>query len=308
MLHGLLFMLSSLVRPASAELNPADDEPGFRIYDIMSTSSAGGSGLLPKSGASAPKAGDVEDGLVEVARDRAGKRADATQSEVLLRGKLMVVGKDPITVGGVTWAAGSNYWFWGRSPVKLGGDPCDGEALRMMPQPGALESFAIRLAVDGTGKAPTPSFAKDGSLPGTSCRPEHAARGPSRVFDDNANYMMRTSLGDSRGTLYRMELVSKGGRQSLGYAYHDPAAPDFGDPARFGWFLETHTSPDTTRPLSQLPTPIASASRSTYARKGDAPRGMIDLDPDEILVFTMQAERPDSVTGVNTIDLLVRKE
>lgn len=307
MLHGLLFMALNLIQPARAELSPADDENGFRIYDLITPPPSGGAGLAPKGGASMPKAGGVDDGLVEVARDR--NKADKADkvSKMLLRGKLMVVGKDDVTVNGVTWKAGSNYWFWSRDPAQTGEDPCGGEPLSRMAEPSAPETFAIRLALDGTKGDATAKLGASGSLPGTSCRPEHAARGPSRVFDDNTNYMMRTSLGDSRGTLYRMELLSEAGRQALGYAYHDPAAPSFGDPGRFGWFLETHASPDTSRPLSQLPTPLARPSASRYARKGEAPRGMVDLSAGEILVFTVQAERPESISGVNTIDLLVRE-
>lgn len=291
MFSTLVLTLLTLVQPARAELSPGEDENGFRIYDI----------LEPSSGVLKPKADAGTSNVTRVANGAGRDKANGTA----LRGKLLVVGKQDLTVGGVTWQAGSNYWFWSKNPAYTGDDPCRDEPLARMVEPSEPASFALRVAVDGM-KGASGSLASNGSLPGTSCRPQHAARGPSRVFDRHEDYSIRDELSGSNGTLYRLELVSKQARHTLGYAFHDPAAPNFGDPARFGWFLETAASPDTTRPLSRLPRPQGEASKSTYRQVVTAPRGIVELHPDDVLLFTIQTERPDKVSGVNTIDLLQR--
>ncbi len=297
MRSSLLLCSLLLALPARAELSPGEDEPGFRIYDL----------LAPPAGADKPRSEGAAPSKASRTRQPDERKADKAD-KVELRGKLLVVGEQDITLGGATWKAGSNYWFWSKDPATTGADPCKEEPLRKMAEPTELESFAVRVAVDGMkpGGGDKSSFQADGSLPGTSCRPEHAARGPSRLFDHHAEYAMREKLSGARGTLFRLELSDAQGRQALGYVYHDPAAPSFGDPGRIGWFLETELTPDSTRALSQLAAPQRPASRSTYQRAQAEPRGLVHLEGDELLIFTRQEERPEKVRGVNTIDVLNR--
>jgi len=275
-----LLLPLALLGAAHAELSPADNEPGFRIYNVTTLASA-----------------------AKPADPKARRSSDAQGSDGELRGKVLVVGNQDLNVGGVVWPKGSNYWFWSPDPSRTGADPCKDLPRTRMAAPSAPGDFAIRIAVDGTkgGKlAPT------GALTGTTCMPEQAARGPSRVFDHHQVYPVKGKLSGHGGTLYRMSLLSDGEEQAIGYAYHDPSRPDFGDPGRFGWLLEAREAPAGASSLGGLALGKASRARSTYRIVKETPRGIVDLDPSDALIFRATDDLPDDVTGVNTIDLLLR--
>jgi hypothetical protein len=270
----------ALIGAAHAELSPADNEPGFRIYDVLTPSTK------PKSGG---------------ATARSTSEAQRAQGE--LRGKLLVVGDQDLEVGDVVWAKGSNYWFWSPDPTRTGADPCKDLPRAKMASPSAIADFAIRLAVDG---AKGGKLADSGALTGTTCMPEQAARGPSRVFDHHQPYEVKGRLSGHGGTLYRMSLLSGGKEQAIGYAYHDPSRPDFSDPGRFGWLLEATEAPAGARSLGGLALGQVSQARSSYRVVQQTPRGIVDLDERETLIFRVTDSYPEEATGVNTIDLLLR--
>lgn len=273
-----LLLPLALLGTARAELSPADNEPGFRIYDVL-----------------------VPSALTKSATGRTTSEAERSKGE--LRGKVLVVGNQDLKVGDVVWAKGSNYWFWSPDPSKTGSDPCKDLPHTKMAAPSAPGNFAIRVAVDSTrgGK-----LADSGALTGTTCMPDQAARGPSRVFDHHQPYEVKGKLTGHGGTLYRLSLLSGGAEQAIGYAYHDPSRPDFGDPGRFGWLLEAAEAPAGARSLGGLALGKVSQARSEYRVVHQAPRGIVDLDATEALIFRTTDSYPDDVTGVNTIDLLVR--
>ena len=266
---------------AHAELSPAESEPGFRIYDIA-----------PAKGGSSP--------------NPAGRSSrSSSDNQDYLLGKLLVVGNADIVVGGVTWAAGSNYWFWSKNPEQTGQDPCSGEPRARMSAPTEPPDFAVTVAVDGT-KGNGGHLSVDGILPGTSCRPEHAARGPSRLFSVHNDYKVKDKLNGSNGRMYQMDLVSAGERGRVGYAYHDPAAPDFGDPGRFGWILESATPPSADVALTRMAGLPYKPSLTEYRHFSAANKGILNLSKNETLIFTRMESRPEDVRGVTTVDLLLR--
>lgn len=283
----LSLLLCWMSAPAHAELSPSDNEPGFRVYDILKPSETLG---VPNSTGTARAT-------------RQGGRSMAQRAALL--GKLLVVGKDDLVIGGVTWPAGSNYWFWSQAPLVTGGDPCKGLPRSPLAEPRQPPSFAVMVAVDGTGDAGG-QMGADGALPDTSCFPEHAARGPSRVFKAHGAYRVKSALsGTPDGALYRMSLRSQGHTADIGYAFHDPAAANFGEPGRFGWLLAIDPLPTASQALLAAEG-LRPREISRYQLVAAAPEGIVDLSDGDVLFFTLDTVFPEEVSGLSTIDLLIR--
>ena len=300
MISSLLLSALLGMGEARAELSPAEDEPGFRIYDIIKP-------LKP---------GDWEGGGDDEGGGDAGSGggARATRSGVAaaaatptLYGKLLVVGKDDLVIGTSTWEAGSNYWFWSPNPRGGIADPCAGTPRAELEGPANPPDFALTLALDGTltAVAARAAAGKDGALPGTTCTPAHAHRGPSRTFKANTLHDLAARLVSPDGQLYRMSVVREGETWEVGYGYHAPGAKSFSDSSRFGWILEVEGELVDRSNLPKLAGRGAAPSQTIYRIVSDHPQGIVDLKRGEHLVFERLSDRPASVRGLSTIDLLI---